>query len=172
MNNTPMSAGKAELVLARLIGLAVAITLCFAFLFTLVDGGFMVMDLLSILLICMAPPAATLALLFAGQRRIVGYVALLGAMPCTALFLLAIAPVAAYGWPSIWQLVNVLISLPFFYTAITMARVSVGVRVPSGKQRRAQQLRANRRAIALTLGPPKEHQGLPDAHRDKDNPHP
>ncbi|MGH2386900.1 MAG: hypothetical protein ACRDIE_01750, partial [Chloroflexota bacterium] len=55
---------------------------------------------------------------------------------------------------------NVLISLPFLYTAITLARVGVGVRVTDGEQRQARQLRAARRAAALARSLAEEQQDL------------
>jgi len=161
VNRAAMSVGRAQLLLGRLIGLAVALTVFFAFVFTFGGGGSVVGYILGFSLLCMAPPAATLGLLFAGQRRLASYVSLLGTVPCTALFLIMIIPLAAYGWPSIWRLENVLLSLPFLYTAVTLARVGVGVRVTAGEQHQAQQLRAAHRAGSLAMCPTEERQELP-----------
>lgn len=161
MNRTAMSVGRAQLLLGRLIGLAVAITLFFAFAVSLGSGGSDVAGLLEIILMCMVPPAAVLGLLFAGQRRLAGYISLLGTVPCTVLFLFMIAPLASFGWTSVWRLENVLFALPFLYTAVTLARVGVGVRITEGERRQARQLRAARRARPLAIGSAEEHQGLP-----------
>jgi hypothetical protein len=131
-------------------------TMLFALVATFGGGGSVAGYILGFLLLCMAPPAATLGLLFAGQRRLASYISLLGMVPCTAPFLLAIIPVGAYGWPSIWRLENVLLSLPFLYTAVTLARVGVGVRVTAGERRQARQLRAARGTAVPAIGPVEE----------------
>jgi hypothetical protein len=161
MNRAAMSVGKAQLLLGRLIGLAVAITLFFTFALALGSGGSDIAgSLLVLLLLCIAPPAAVLGLLFVGQRRLASYVSLLGTVPCTALFVLMLLPLASFGWSSIWRLENVLFALPFLYTAVTLARVGVGVRITDGERRQARQLRAARRAGAPAIGPTEEHQEL------------
>ncbi|MGH2390095.1 MAG: hypothetical protein ACRDIE_18005, partial [Chloroflexota bacterium] len=109
MNRATMSVGRAQLLLGRLIGLAVAITVFLAFAVALGSGGSDGAGLLELILMCMAPPAAVLGLLFAGQRHLASYVSLLGTVPCTALFVFMLIPLAAFGWSSIWRLENVLI---------------------------------------------------------------
>lgn len=126
MSRGVMSVGRAQFLLGRLVGIAVALTLCFALLSALEAIGSYAADLLLVLLLCMAPPAAVLGLLFAGQRRLAGYVSLLGTVPCIALFLLALIPLGASGIPVSRWIGNIGLSLPFLYSAITLARVGVG----------------------------------------------
>jgi hypothetical protein len=167
VNGPTISVGRAQILLGRLIGLSIAIALFFALAYTLEGSASQIPDLLPIMLLLTLPPAATLGLLFAGQRRIAGYVSLLGIVPCIAMLLIMFISSATFGWSLIWLLQNTLLSLPFFYTAITLARVGVGVRVTSGERRQARQLRAVRRAATLAIGSATE-QGtlrvdLPDA---------
>ena len=105
----------------------------------------------------MIPPATTLGLLLAGQRRLAAHVSLLGALPIAGLFLGLIIEHGNITTPIawVWQVAS---ALPFLYSAITLARVSVDIRVTAGEQRQARQLRASRRAAALTGGPAEEHQ--------------
>jgi hypothetical protein len=101
----------------------------------------------------MVPPAATLGLLLAGQRRAAACLAFMGTFPPAALFLLLVTwlanPIAS---PISW-IMQATFALPILCTAVTLARVAVGVRVTAEKRRPAQQVRAARRATVLIDNP-------------------
>jgi hypothetical protein len=156
VNSIALSVFTAQILLGRVIGLAAAITIYFAFF----SNGFD-MALLVISLMCMVPPAATLGLLFAGQRLRASYVALLSTFPCTALFLVTIIPLIASPGLYIGWVERVVSTLPFLYTAITLARVGVGVRVTAGEQGQARQLRAAQYAATLAIGTTEEQRTPP-----------
>src|SRR5665213_4400216 len=91
MNSITMSVGKAQILLGRVIGLAVVLGLFFGFVVVLKGDVSSLVGLLPILLISMVPPAATLGLLLARRRRLAACVAFLGTFPPAVLFLLLVA---------------------------------------------------------------------------------
>jgi hypothetical protein len=153
MNGIAMSAGRAQVLLGRVVGLAVVIALYVGLIAVLKGDVDSLSVLLPILLICLVPSAATLGLLFAGHRRLAACVAFMGTFPPAGLFLLLIAQLANSTASPFEQLLQVAIALPFLYTTVTLARIAFGVRVTAGEQRQARQLKAARRAAALTTGP-------------------
>jgi len=148
VSTAALSVYKAQIMLARLIGLALIIPLCAAFL---IGTGAGLTDVLALLVLGMLPPAASLGLLFAAKRPLASYVALLGVVPNVALFLLLELSLVQSQF-EIGFVVQGALGLPFLYNAVTLARVSVGVRVTAGERHRTRQLGAGRRAVTPVIG--------------------
>lgn len=153
MNSATLSVYKAQIMLGQLVGLALILPL-FAAFFTATSAG--LMDVLALLMLGMLPPAAALCLLllFATKRPLASYVALLGMIPNVVLFLLLEMSMLQghSGGQPIDFLVQGAAGLPFLYSAITLARVGVGVRVTAGERDQARRLRAGRGTAVLALG--------------------
>ena len=160
MSRATLSVYKAQLMLARLIGLALIIPLCSAFL---VGTGAGLPDVLALLVLGMLPPAAALRLLFAAKRPQASYIALLGVVPNAALFLMLELSLVQSQF-GVGFVVQGALGLPFLYNAVTLARVGVGVRVTAGERRRARQLGAGRGVATPVIGAAQGQQELSAAH--------
>lgn len=160
MNSATLSVYKAQIMLGQLIGLALILPLCAAF-FTATSAG--LMDVLALLMLGLLPPAAALCLLLATKRTLASYVALLGMIPNVVLFLLLELPMLQghSGGQPIDFLVQGVLGLPFLYSAITLARVGVGVRVTAGERDQARRLRTGRGTAVLATDAAQGGQELP-----------